>query len=92
MKVNQYTNEFLIDVNVKNHGSLSTPLHGLIYGNDPGIYDFSFEKIPRMIDILIENGAKNFKNINQELPVDNIRITKTDLINRIKESLSKISD
>ena len=44
-----------------------------------------------MIDILIENGAKNIKNKNGELPVDNIRITKTDLIEKIKLLLSKIS-
>ena len=90
-KVNEYTNEFLIDVNVKNDGSLSTPLHGLLYGNDLETYDFTFLKIPRMIDILIENGAKNIENINGELPIDNIRITKTDLIDKIKVSLSKIT-
>jgi hypothetical protein len=91
MKVNEYTNQFLIDVNVKNDGSLSTPLHGLLYGNDTDTYDFSFVKIPKMIDILIENGAKNILNINGELPIDNIRITKTDLIDKIKVSLSKIN-
>jgi hypothetical protein len=91
MKVNQYTNQFLIDVNVKNHGSLSTPLHGLLYGNDTDTYDFTFVKITKMIDILIENGAKNIQNINGELPIDNIRITKTDLIDKIKVSLSKIA-
>ncbi len=91
MKVNEYT-DVKIDVNVKNDGSLSTPLHGLIYGEDPSTNDFNFTfKIPRMIDILIENGAKNIKNKNGELPVDNIRITKTDLIEKIKLLLSKIS-
>ena len=92
MKVNQYANEFLIDVNVKNDGSLSTPLHGLIYGNDTDTSNYKLQQIPRMITILIENGAKNIENINGELPVDNIRITETNLINRIKESLSKISN
>ena len=92
MKVNQNTNEFLIDVNVKNNGSLSTPLHGLIYGEDPVTNDFNFTfKIPRMIDILIENGAKNIENKNGELPVDNIRTTNSDLIKKIKLSLSKMS-
>ncbi len=38
MKVNEYT-DVKIDVNVQNDGSLSKPLHGLIYGKDPGTYN-----------------------------------------------------
>ena len=34
---------------------------------------------------------KNIKNKNGELPIDNIRIKKTDLIEKIKLLLSKIS-
>jgi len=90
MKVNHYFNELRINVNVQNDVSLSTALHGLLYGEDDGTSDFTFQ-IPRMIVMLIENGAKNIKNMNGQLPINIIRITNKELIEKIKISLSKIS-
>ena len=45
-----------------------------------------------MIDLLAINGVKNIKNKNNELPIHNIRISKQKTIDKIIETLSKISN
>jgi hypothetical protein len=90
LDVNEYTNELLIDVNVKNLRNESTPLHGLVWGEDKNQDKWAFF-ISTMINMLAKNGAKNIKNKNDELPIDNIRISNQKIIEKIIESLSKIS-
>ena len=90
MSINKYADKLLIDVNIKNTKNESTPLHGIIWGEDEDI-NKNITFIPTMINILIKNGAKNSKNKNGELPINNIRISNQKLIQNIQDLLSKIS-
>ena len=74
IKVNEISNQLLIDVNVKNLENYSTPLHGVIWG-EHGKINENVANIPIIISELLKNGAdKTITNIGGELPINNIRV------------------
>jgi len=74
-EVNEISKEFLINVNVQNIGSLSTPLHGLLwYGKT---HNF-FYMIKVILDLLKKNGVnKDIKNIHGYNPIEELEINLT---------------
>ena len=84
MKVNEFSNKLLINVNVQNKKDKSTSLHGLLWGENDNIGNHA-ELITIIIRSLIKNCVnKTIINNFGELPIDNIRLSPKQILIRAR--------
>lgn len=88
LNVNEISKRFLIDVNIQNIGSLSTPLHGLLWF---GINSYGQNiTVKIIIELLKKNGVNiNIKNKYGLSPIEELE-SKENISKDLKEKIKKL--
>jgi hypothetical protein len=87
LEVNKISKRFLINVNVQNIGTLSTPLHGLLWH---GIKQETKWMVNTIIKLLKRNGLnKKIKNKHGLDPIEELE-TKPDVEQGVKDEIKKL--